>query len=87
MRRSWAYQILQRQEGWIGEGSTGREAEYGAWGNSRAMCIADIPQRLTYKIHVLVRASPISRILDWSYIKGGLIAQFRHANATYPYFV
>jgi len=46
-----------------------------------------IPQRLAYKIHVLVRVSPISMIFDWSYIKGGLIAQFRHTNATYPYFV
>jgi hypothetical protein len=42
---------------------------------------------LYIRSYVLVRASPISRILDWSYIKGGLIAQFRHINATNPYFV
>lgn len=47
----------------------------------------EIPQRLAYKVHILVRASPISRTLNWSYIKGGLTAQFRHTNTTYPYLV
>ena len=35
----------------------------------------------------LVRASPISSILDWFYKMGGLVAQPRHINATYHYFV
>ena len=70
-------------------------ASFRARGHSRTVILFSVsgraslllPHWLAYKIHVLVRASPISRFLDWSYTKGGLIAQFRHTKACNPYFV
>jgi hypothetical protein len=34
-----------------------------------------VPHKLVYKIHVVARAQSFRALLDWSYIKGGLIYQ------------